>query len=148
MPLRFSAYDARLNSAESFAMTVSGENQGRHERSRWGQPGDAAVRVHCLLTEMKGTAFEGAERKRHELRSLILFLGRNGTLETELWGKDAAFRGGAMPHFFTRSGEPGLPDTAWIEATRKITEAVCCTGCRHCHLLEAETVKHAIEVPA
>jgi hypothetical protein len=36
-----------------------------------------------------------------------------------------------MPHFFTRSGEQGLPDAPWIEATLKITEAVCCTGCRH-----------------
>src|SRR6202012_710412 len=39
--------------------------------------------------------------KRPELESQILFLGRNGTLDTELWGKDAAFRGGAIPHFFT-----------------------------------------------
>jgi len=29
-----------------------------------------------------------------------------------------------------------------------VTEAVCCTGCRHCHLLEAGTVKETLEVPA
>jgi hypothetical protein len=80
-----------------------------------------------------------AERKRPELRNRILFLARNGTLDTELWGTDAAFRGGAMPHFFTRSGEHGLPDTHWIDATLKVTEGVCCLGCRHCHLLEAGT---------
>ena len=111
----------------------------RVEMFRYEQTYDLLITEHWL---------DGAERKRPELRSLILFLGRNGTLETELWGKDAAFRGGAMPHFFTRSGEPGLPETAWIGATRKITEAVCCPGCRHCHLLEAGTAKHALEVPA
>ncbi len=52
-----------------------------------------------------------------------------------------------MPHFFTRSGERGLPDAPWMEATLKVTEAVCCTGCRHCHLLEAGAYrKDAIEV--
>jgi hypothetical protein len=111
----------------------------RVEMFRYEQTYDLLITCHSL---------EGAERKRPELRSQILFLGRNGTLETELWGRDAAFRGGAMPHFFTRSGEQGLPDSAWIEATLKVTEAVCCTGCRHCHLLEAGTVKHEFEVSA
>jgi hypothetical protein len=41
-----------------------------------------------------------------------------------------------------RSGEQGVPDISWIEATLKVTEAVCCTGCRHCHLLEAGTRRH------
>ena len=89
--------------------------------------------------------------RRPELRSGILFLGRNGSLETELWGNDAAFRGGAMPHFLTRSGELGSPDSAWIDATLKVTEAVCCTGCRHNHLLEAATSANLLdltEVPA
>ena len=75
--------------------------------------------------------------QRAEMRNTVLFLGRNGFLETELWGKDGAFRGGAMPHFLTRSGEPGPPDSQWIDATLKATEAVCCCGCRHSHLLEA-----------
>ena len=111
----------------------------RVEMFRYEQTYDLLITRHSL---------EGAERKRPELKSQILFLGRNGTLETELWGKDAAFRGGAMPHFFTRSGEQGLPATPWIEATLKVTEAVCCTGCRHCHLLEAGTRRQALEVPA
>jgi hypothetical protein len=111
----------------------------RVEMFRYEQTYDLLITRHLL---------EGTERERPELRSQILFLGRNGTLETELWGKDAAFRGGAMPHFFTRSGEQGLPDATWIEATLKVTEAVCCTGCRHSHLLEAGTVKRATEIPA
>jgi hypothetical protein len=86
--------------------------------------------------------------QKAEMRNAILFLGRNGFLETELWGKDAAFRGGAMPHFLTRSGEPGPPDSVWIDATIKATEAVCCCGCRHSHLLEAAPVPKLVEVPA
>ena len=80
---------------------------------------------------------QGKDKHRPELKSAILFLGRNGSLDTELWGKDAAFRGGAMPHFYARSGELGPPDAIWTDATIKITEAVCCPGCRHCHLLES-----------
>src|ERR1700758_43490 len=87
----------------------------RVEMFRYEQTYDLLITHHSL---------DGEERKRPELRSQILFLGRNGSLETELWGKDAAFRGGAMPHFFTRSGEQGLPDTPWIEATLKVTEAI------------------------
>jgi hypothetical protein len=77
------------------------------------------------------------DKERPELKSRILFLGRNGSLDTELWGKDAAFRGGAMPHFYARSGEFAPPDATWTNATLKITEAACCCGCRHSHLLEA-----------
>ena len=77
------------------------------------------------------------DKERPELKSRILFLGRNGSLDTELWGKDAAFRGGAMPHFYARSGELAPPDATWTNATFKITEAATCCGCRHSHLLEA-----------
>ena len=77
------------------------------------------------------------DKERPELKSRILFLGRNGSLDTELWGKDAAFRGGAMPHFYARSGELAPPDATWTNATFKITEAASCCGCRHSHLLEA-----------
>jgi hypothetical protein len=80
---------------------------------------------------------QGKGKARPGFKSAILFLGRNGSLDTELWGKDAAFRGGAMPHFYARSGELAPPEAIWTSATQKITEAVCCPGCRHCHLLEA-----------
>jgi hypothetical protein len=89
-----------------------------------------------------------AAGKRPDLRSQILFLGRNGTLDTELWGRDVAFRGGAIPHFFTRSGEQGAIESDWMDAVLKVTEAVCCPGCRHCHLLEAAPQGTLSEVPA
>jgi hypothetical protein len=84
--------------------------------------------------------------QRAEMRNAVLFLGRNGFLETELWGKESAFRGGAMPHFLTRSGEPGPPSSLWTDATHKATEAVCCCGCRHSHLLEAAPAPKLVEV--
>jgi hypothetical protein len=64
---------------------------------------------------------------------------------------DAAFRGGAQPVFFTRSGEQSSPVSRWIAATLKVTEGVCCVACKHCHLLEAcgaAVNQNAIGVPA
>ena len=60
-------------------------------------------------------------------------LGRDGTLETDSGVKTQCFVVVRCPYFFTRSGEQGLPDTPRIEATLKVTEVVCCTGCCHCH---------------
>ena len=84
------------------------------QRSARGSHCDEFVRVEMFRFEntydllITNTGSNAQEGKRPEMRSSILFLGRNGSLETELWGKDAAFRGGAMPHFFTRSGEAGI----------------------------------------
>ncbi len=67
----------------------------------------------------------------------MIFFGRFGTLERELWGKDKMFRGGIAPRFFQRSGqEYPIPD-AFRHAVYKMTEAVTCTRCHHQHLLEA-----------
>jgi hypothetical protein len=78
--------------------------------------------------------------QRPRLESSILFYGRRGGLEMELWGKDAAFRGTVCPVFYTRSGERvALPNDLQDAATR-MTAAVCCVGCRHCHLLEPNLI--------
>ena len=78
--------------------------------------------------------------QRPRLESSIVFHGRRGGLEMELWGKDAAFRGTVYPVFYTRSGEcVALPNHLQDAATR-ITAAVCCVGCRHCHLLEPNLI--------
>jgi hypothetical protein len=96
---------------------------------------------------------EDRKGKRPELRSELLYLGRRGTLATELWGRDAAFRGGARPTFFTRSGETSVSHEIWTDAVLKVTEGVCCAGCKHCHLLEPSVVvaapqEEVIKVPA
>jgi len=99
----------------------------RVEMFRYQHTYDLLITRHWL--EKKGG-------KRPELRSQLLYLGRKGTLATELWGRDAAFRGGAKPTFYTRSGENSAPSSIWTDAVLKVTEAVCCVGCKHCHLLE------------
>lgn len=118
---------------------IVGDEFVRIEMFRFENTYDLLITTHWL---------EQKDGRRAELRSAILFLGRNGFLETELWGKDAAFRGGAVPHFLTRSGEPGPPGPLWTEATMKVTEAVCCCGCRHSHLLEAAPMPQLVEVSA
>jgi hypothetical protein len=88
--------------------------------------------------------------RRPRLESSILFYGRRGGLEMELWGKDLAFRGAVSPVFYTRAGESvALPQELRRAATR-ITAAVCCLGCRHCHLLGPQPidVDHAESPPS
>ena len=51
------------------------------------------------------------DSQRPRLESSILFYGRRGSLEMELWGKDVGFRGTVCPVFYTRAGERvALPD--------------------------------------
>ena len=73
--------------------------------------------------------------QRPKLESSILFYGRRGSLEMELWGKDVGFRGTVCPVFYTRSGERVVLPNDFLDAAHRITAAVCCVGCRHCHLL-------------
>lgn len=80
------------------------------------------------------------QNQRPRLESSILFYGRRGTLEMELWGKDGAFRGAVCPAFYNRSGEAlGVP-VEFQDALTRISAAVCCVGCRHCHLLQPKTI--------
>jgi len=81
-----------------------------------------------------------ANQQRPRLESSILFYGRRGSLEMELWGKDAAFRGAVCPVFYSRSGETVTLPRELQTAAARLTSAVACTGCRHCHLLEPKPV--------
>jgi hypothetical protein len=72
---------------------------------------------------------------RPHLESSVLFYGRRGGLEMELWGKDVAFCGTVCPVFYTRAGEHVVLPNDFQDAATRITSAVCCLGCRHCHLL-------------
>jgi hypothetical protein len=76
------------------------------------------------------------EGKRPRLESSILFYGRRGTLEMDLSSKDAEFRGRVSPVFYSRSGEPATLPAQFQDAVLRITTAVSCVGCRHCHLLQ------------
>ncbi len=78
-----------------------------------------------------------ADGRRPRLESSILFYGRRGSLELDLWDKDTEFRGVLCPVFYSRSGEVREVPSEFRWAVAKITAGVCCVGCRHCHLLQA-----------
>jgi len=78
---------------------------------------------------------KSVDSQRPRLESAIVFYGRRGSLEMELWGQDAAFRGTVCPVFYTRAGERVVLPHDFQDAATRITCAVCCLGCRHCHLL-------------
>jgi hypothetical protein len=91
-------------------------------------------RTYDLLITRHQLAKSG-DSQRPRLESAVLFYGRRGGLEMELWGKDAAFYGTVCPVFYTRAGERVVLPNDFQDAATRITSAVCCLGCRHCHLL-------------
>jgi hypothetical protein len=96
-----------------------------------------------LITRHSLMSMGAGERPR--LESSIVFYGRRGTLEMELWGKDAAYRGTVAPVFYSRAGEIATLPLQFQSVAALITAAVCCTGCRHCHLLQPEALAAKIE---
>lgn len=98
---------------------------------------DLLITRHSLVTIGAG--------QRPRLESSIAFYGRRGTLEMDLWGKDAAYRGSVAPIFYSRAGEIAVVPAEFQPAAALITAAVCCTGCRHCHLLQPEALAAKIE---
>ncbi|HEY6413540.1 MAG TPA: hypothetical protein VIX42_07625 [Edaphobacter sp.] len=105
----------------------------RVEMYRYENTYDVLITRHLL---------SGQPGRRPGMKSNIVFFRRAGTLATELWGKDSAFRGGAIPRFLKRNGEDELLPEAFLDALLKITEAVCCAGCKHSHLLELGAALH------
>ena len=93
---------------------------------------DLLITRHCLASSSSGP--------RPGLQSEIVFFGRRGSLELELWGKDSSFRGSIAPVFYTRSGETAEIPTRFQDATALITAAVSCIGCPHCHLLRPKSL--------
>jgi hypothetical protein len=91
-----------------------------------------------LITRHSLQATPSGQRPR--LESSIVFYGRRGTLEMELWGKDRAFYGTVSPAFYSRSGEALAVPDEFHDAVTCISAAVCCVGCRHCHLLQPKAL--------
>ncbi|MGB8583509.1 MAG: hypothetical protein WCD47_22010 [Candidatus Sulfotelmatobacter sp.] len=96
-------------------------------------------RTYDLLITRHQLAKSG-DSQRPRLESAVLFYGRRGGLEMELWGKDAAFYGTVCPVFYTRAGERVVLPNDFQDAATRITSAVCCLGCRHCHLLGPKVI--------
>lgn len=88
---------------------------------------------------------ESRNGRKPLLASSILLYGRRGSLEMELWAKDEQFRGFVCPAFYTRAGEVmPLPENLQAAVIR-MTAAVCCLRCRHCHLLSPRAVPESRE---
>ena len=98
---------------------------------------DLLITRHSLATSATG--------QRPRLESVVLFYGRRGTLEMELWRKDVAYRGTVAPVFYSRAGEVATLPAEFENAAAQITAAVCCTGCRHCHLLQPQPLPMNLE---
>lgn len=86
-----------------------------------------------LLLTHHSLAF-GENKSRPSLCSTVLFHGRNGALELELWGKDSHSSGVVAPIFYTKSGDRIMLPACLQAAVLQVTAGVCCIGCRHSHL--------------
>ena len=139
---RYCAYlDAEGNPAPWLQQIDSISGNGRHaivispelmriEMLRIGHTYELAIMRLWLKSE------EG--RTRPAIAAAPLFRGHHGTLTVELWNaENKPLRGAAAPVFYTAAGEMlNLPDR-FVEATRKITGAVACLGCKHTHIAVA-----------
>jgi hypothetical protein len=75
-------------------------------------------------------------------RQKLIFSANRGVLSKPLWqdGKTAQV-GAYIPAFHRRTGDLLLIPTAFHEAVRAITDAVCCVGCRKSHFLALNPVR-------
>lgn len=92
------------------------------------------VRTYELAISLHTLSFPPG-RIRPEIASKLLFRGRDGALPLDLWADpNKRLRGQIAPTFYNRAGEPIDLPKRFEEAVRKLTEAVCCIGCRHTHV--------------
>jgi len=100
-----------------------------------------------LISRHELSAAENGHRPR--LASSLIFHGRRGTLEMDLWNEEARFRGAVCPVFYSRSGEVVEIPQEFQHTAMLLTAAACCTSCYHCHLLgPAPTPPHLSEIDA
>ena len=103
----------------------------RIQMFRGGTTYELLVTAHCLASrEGKG---------RPVLRNSVVFHGRHGHLEQELWGKDSRLRGFVTPIFYSRSGEEISAPDQYHDVIVRATAGVCCVGCRHTHLAQFDS---------
>lgn len=86
-----------------------------------------------LITHHELVAVAGRNRPR--LVNRTLFHGTHGVLALNLWGEDQQLSGTVSPAFTTRAGDALLIPELFLDSVNRITAAVNCVGCKHCHLL-------------
>lgn len=94
---------------------------------RVGQTCELVVTLHTLACSPGHT--------RPEIRSEVIFHGRDGSIPREL-GKQQrrAFVGNVVPVFYSRAGEALKLPESFERAIKSITACVCCIGCKHSHV--------------
>ena len=103
------------------------ENLVRLEMLRAGQTCELVVTAHTLSCPPRHT--------RPDIRSEVIFHGRDGSLPRDLWKPHhGALRGSVAPVFYSRAGESVPLPVPFEMAIRKVTACVCCVGCKHSHL--------------
>ena len=104
----------------------------RIEMFRTARTYELAITLHTLTSVPQG--------RRPSVTSKIVFRGRDGTLPVDLWKpENRGLCGLLVPAFYKRAGEEATLPACFEQAIRKITEAVCCIGCRHTHVGIAPT---------
>jgi hypothetical protein len=88
---------------------------------------DLLITKHSIQTAQTGT--------RPQLENTILFYGRQGTLQMELWGKDSEYKGRVAPVFYDRAGDLLTIPTVFEQAVKNAIAGACCSGCEHTHVL-------------
>ena len=102
------------------------EHLVRLEMLRAGQTCELVVTSHTLSCPPGHT--------RPDIRSELIFHGRDGSLLHDLWKQgQRQLRGNVAPVFYSRSGEILKLPEAFERAIRNITVCVCCIGCKHSH---------------
>jgi hypothetical protein len=109
--------------------TVVSQNLVRVQMFRAGTTYELLLTRHSLLPL--------AGKGRPGLQNSVLFHGRHGTLEMELWGRDRQFLGIVVPVFYNKSGEQTTFPDRFHDAILRVTAGACCVGCRHRHLLNS-----------
>ena len=108
----------------------------------------ALVRIQMFRAgttyELLVTAHSLASREgqgRPVLQNSVLFHGRHGRLELQLWRRDSRLRGVVAPIFYNRSGEPISAPDQYHDAILRASAGACCVGCRHIHLAHLDSVQ-------
>lgn len=95
----------------------------------------AGTTYELLVTHHDLVPVEGKGRPR--LENSLLFHGRHGRLDMELWGRDRQLRGMVVPVFYNRSGAQTTFPDRFHDAILRVTVGACCVGCCHRHLLNS-----------
>ncbi len=99
----------------------------RIDMLRIGRTYELVVTLHDLVFLPDGA--------RPRVGSRVLFRGQQGTLAIETWkAENRDLRGEIAPVFYTLGGEIRRLPELFENAIRRVSGAVSCVGCKHCHI--------------